>query len=229
MTPLSKIIERVTQRIEKNPAPSCVGECDTKLAGAIPTDLHIQPCPVWKESVLHRLISRGVPDRAARLVVNGLRRTSALERVAFFETQELSQGRALIIGGAPGTGKTVAAASILLRNDGIMVSSSDLQKRFLDDGELMKLRTKRILVLDDLGAEHRGDFFMAGFDALINARYAGNRALIATTNLSSPDFREIYGARIYSRCREWGSFSQLKGTDLRSTQRKEFDSGKGGA
>ena len=70
------------------------------------------------------------------------------------------------------------------------------QRKLLDD-----LESTRLLVLDDLGAEHLTEYVRSGIDALIDHRYGHELKTIATSNLALAQFKSIYGERIADRIR----------------------------
>jgi DNA replication protein DnaC len=71
-----------------------------------------------------------------------------------------------------------------------------------------------LLVLDDLGAGKATDWTADTLYRLVDTRWAYQRPVIATTNLTAPDLREAVGARVASRLAS-GVQVALKGDDRR--------------
>jgi DNA replication protein DnaC len=71
-----------------------------------------------------------------------------------------------------------------------------------------------LLVLDDLGGGKTTDWTADTLYRLVDTRWAYQRPIIATTNLTAPDLREAVGARVASRLAA-GVQVALKGDDRR--------------
>lgn len=132
----------------------------------------------------------------------------------------------LLMYGPTGTGKTFAAACIgnELMRQGIPVLATSIVRLtntsiFDDDLKLIlrKMKSARLLILDDLGAERDTDFKVEQIFDVIDSRYASKRPMIITTNTPLDSFKsetDIRRRRIYDRilevCHpvkmEWESF-----------------------
>lgn len=64
------------------------------------------------------------------------------------------------------------------------------------------LKTARVLVMDDFGAERDTDFVREKLYAIIDHRHGNNLPMTITTNLSIKELSEKYGARIFDRLKE---------------------------
>lgn len=108
----------------------------------------------------------------------------------------------LLMYGPPGTGKTFAAACIAnaLMERGIPVLVTSIVKLtsgYSDELQtiLRKMKSARLLVLDDFGAERNTDFKAEQIFDVIDTRYNSKRPMIITTNLTldniknDPDMR----------------------------------------
>ncbi len=71
-----------------------------------------------------------------------------------------------------------------------------------------------ILLLDDLGAEHRTDYSASVLYKIINSRYNSEKMTVVTTNLNAKEIVETYDRRILSRIISGHMFS-LSGKDKR--------------
>lgn len=113
----------------------------------------------------------------------------------------------LIFYGAPGTGKTFAADCIanalMEKRVPVLVTSIIRLTNGLYDGDmnelLRKMNTARLLVLDDFGAERGTDFRAEQIFSVIDARYAANKPMIITTNLTDFKDADIRRQRVYDR------------------------------
>lgn len=158
------------------------------------------------------------------------RETDALVAVRTFIR---SKDHLLVLSGGVGCGKTAAAIWALsrfcvvqkLRYGESLVS---VDARFIRMTELRELlsydkkerpdvvhgRPRALIVIDDLGAEYRTDWLVAGVEGLIDARYGACVKTIITSNLDAERFKGTY-PRAADRVREVGSFVTIGGASLR--------------
>ena len=129
----------------------------------------------------------------------------------------------LVLAGPPGCGKTTAAAwAVTQHGRALMVDVARLARtNRYDEGQMGRLETVALLVIDDLGMEavHDRSTFPALVDGLVNARYAGARKTIVTTNLPAAEFRSAYGERIVDRIRECGRYVEISDPSYRRRQK----------
>lgn len=161
-----------------------------------------------------------LPERALALLTAGAARDTEA-------VQALAKPCAItVLCGAPGCGKTVAAAKWLFdrtretqRCDGKWLTAARLARwpRY-SDSDMEPLMSVGRLVLDDLGTEYLDEkgSFMATLDELLNERYARQRPTVITTNLNAGGFKTRYAERIVDRIREDGQFVALASASLRS-------------
>lgn len=134
---------------------------------------------------------------------------------------------AMVIGGDPGCGKTTSACWWLMEfivgpttptKAPRFATAPALARMNKYDGRAMGdlIHTPR-LVIDDLGIEYSDErgAFMSLIDEIVDARYAGERRTVITTNLSDEEFEKRYHGRIYDRVRESGGFFALSNESLR--------------
>jgi hypothetical protein len=175
----------------------------------------------------------GLPPRALDLVLAGLADTPALTAVR-------GATDICILGGAPGTGKSVAAVAWVHEyvarpenwapSDGgsglptfhsappLWVSGPQLARiSHFDQAEVNRIAKARRLVIDDLGSEYHDakGFFQTLLDEIIDVRYAGKLPTVITTNLDAAGFAAWYGERIVDRVREGGRFIACGNASLR--------------
>ncbi len=192
-----------------------------------------KPEPGDDAEALRRHLERsGCPERIARVLTGALNRTAPVESVRHWWGSTVSF---MLLHGVTGKGKTVAAASALLRMrrtvrwDGGQHESWDSHECAFESADelarmgyfgdeqhqiLKHLGKVKCLVLDDLGAELMTESWRATLDSLLSERFGRPhcRTLI-TTNVSArrpskdvlSPFEERYGARIARRIRESGS------------------------
>jgi hypothetical protein len=177
----------------------------------------------------------------------------ATETLAMAHVRKFAAGerRALVLMGGVGAGKTTAATEYALDHGGSapgFVRASELEARgryadreapkgALRDRDIRAwLRTRSMLVLDDLGAEYMDGkgAFRSLLDELLDLFYGDKKRIIITTNLKhartppdpkkppprnapaeEPQLAERYGARIMSRLFEIGLRGECGNTDLR--------------
>lgn len=120
----------------------------------------------------------------------------------------------LLMYGSPGTGKTFSAACIAnaLMAKGVPVLVTSIVKLtntsiFSDDLQeiLVKMKSARLLILDDFGAERNTDFKVEQIFDVIDSRYASKRPMIITTNIPLDNFKsdpDVRRRRIYDRILE---------------------------
>lgn len=182
-------------------------ELDNRRAGL--------PVPTVQE----KLRARRLP---ARLLVDAL--DPAVETPALQFALRLLDGDGvlLVLSGPPGVGKSLAAAAALIRSaGGLWVDAPGLATPPMD-GETTdrRMREAALLVLDDCGLEHSPSGYAASrICGVLDAREAELRPTIVTTNLTSSEFGDRYGARLASRLNgDPLGFQQIVGDDLRETR-----------
>ena len=170
---------------------------------------------------------RGAPRPISEVTPKSTAFTECIEK--HFE-ELLTGGKCLVMCGGVGSGKTFAAyyavawcSAVGMR--GLLKSSRELgqlaiqQKEYFD--QLVK--SKDLLVIDDVGAEHKSASGWAEsvFEDLINYRELHRLPTIITTNLNKEDFGKAFGERVLSCLTGWGWYLQLTAEtapDLRAEQ-----------
>lgn len=143
----------------------------------------------------------------------------------------------LILGGAPGTGKThlaVAMSKLQLAKGKsvvfvpVITLLNDIKKGF-DDGKadaiMQTMKKAGFVALDDLGAQKDTDWTTEYLFSLIDDRYGAKRPTVITTNAENCEqMMKMAGTRgfqIYSRMQENGYEHWMKGCkDFRSIVRQ---------
>lgn len=126
----------------------------------------------------------------------------------------------LVLSGAPGCGKTTAAAWWALRRRApfpfLRATAFAASSRY-DRETRAEWFTAPALALDDLGAEYADSkgSFLTDLDELVDVFYADRRPLIITTNCTGREFVDRYGTRITDRFRECGTWVVVEGSSLR--------------
>ena len=138
--------------------------------------------------------------------------SKAKRYVELFSDME-ARGMGLLLWGNVGTGKTFIAACVAnaLMEQGVPVYMTNFMRimnqmmgmtgpdrnAFLDE-----LNRYRLLVIDDLGAEHDSSFAVEQVFSVIDSRCQSGKPMIVTTNLSMAQMRaprDISHARIFDR------------------------------
>lgn len=190
------------------------------------------PAPIDELDLPLHLARCGVPDHMASVLVGGAEDTGPVRAVR--EWMETTAGF-LVLHGPSGAGKSLAAATIFLAaRDDIRLADGTIIKRydsrdcaFVEASMLSRdsyfspearefvalCKKRRLLVLDDLGAEVASGPYLSTLDEIITARFEDRRLRTALTSnvsaqrpsLEKPSpFEERYGARIARRIRESG-------------------------
>lgn len=146
----------------------------------------------------------------------------------------LSANTGILFYGDTGTGKTYLADcianSLLARGVPVLVTSIIQLTSGGFDAEhelqatLSRMRSARLVVLDDLGAERTSDYKAEQVFSVIDSRYNSGKPLIVTTNLSPRDMRntsDIKQRRIFERVLENCVPVQVSGQNHRATRTAE--------
>jgi DNA replication protein DnaC len=167
-----------------------------------------------------RLESSGIPERKRQYLAD-YAETRALQ--AALSLDGCNGKTVLLIGGAPGVGKTVAACIAAWRTPGSVrfVTAVDLVRHGAFDPEFWDdLSACAALVVDDLGSEpldERG-WALASILDLLSKRYDSQQKTWITLNLPIEKFFARYGRdgeRLRDRLRECGRYVEVKGPSMR--------------
>lgn len=127
----------------------------------------------------------------------------------------------LILCGTPGTGKTIAAVSLVCDHGGEIVRAVDLARR-IDPWESEIKRGvrelsigSRLCVLDDLGTEMDTARFKEALFRFVDARLTRDTRTIITANMPKADIRKAYGDRIADRLNGVAIALEFNGPSLR--------------
>ena len=127
----------------------------------------------------------------------------------------------LVLAGSVGSGKSLAAASVLCRHhretstrnefgrgvyskDPAWLSASSVVRLAPWGDEIATFDRTPFLVIDDLGEEEPTTKAIAMLTTLITQRTTDGQRTIVTTNASGEQFRERYNQRVTDRLREGG-------------------------
>ena len=159
----------------------------------------------------------------------------------------MANNRGLLLYGTAGTGKTYLAFAIAneLGKQGKAVMAISISKildaikdsynNFGRDGETEILRTIQeasLLILDDIGVEHKTSWAYEKLYAIIDTRYRASKPVIFTTNKSLEELRTYFtvvdartgekdaSERIFNRLCEMCAFHEVAGHSWRTQQGK---------
>jgi hypothetical protein len=129
----------------------------------------------------------------------------------------------LVMLGATGVGKSVAAAWVLTRalearQSALWVSAAELATRAGGfDGQTFATRLKgvELLVIDDIGTEHLTDFSRSVRDEVLMHRHEAMARTVLTSNLDGKAFGERLGVRMADRLRAACMSKAFAGPSLR--------------
>jgi DNA replication protein DnaC len=164
---------------------------------------------------------------------------ASIDRVRLYMARDFPKGRALVLCGLAGTGKTnaVAAALRLLFDrtgcrdrqfwNGSLLRSAlmDLDRRRAIETSFL---TVPLLVLDDIGLEfsREGDYWEGALDTIFVGREGEMMPLLVTTNLTAEKLKVKLGPRVWDRLRgEWGAVSEIIGPSVRLKDTRPAESG----
>ncbi|MFA9432924.1 MULTISPECIES: ATP-binding protein [unclassified Egicoccus] len=132
----------------------------------------------------------------------------------------------LLILGLPGRGKSLIAGALAVEMgapqfaqfwptpDLIRAMQGDIgQRDRIPVGE--RILRRRLLVLDDIGAEQATDWRVGELNGLLEAVYSRRMLLVATSNLTLDQFGEHLGERAVSRLHEMTDLVVVDGPDRR--------------
>lgn len=156
-------------------------------------------------------------------------------RSAFETIKETRRG--MYIHGAVGSGKTHICYAIKKHYDAPMAGryirfwnvvdlmyeiradfGRDAYDKRRPENELTDPKEKRLLILDDIGAEKATDFVAETLYRIVNYRYINDLPTIFTSNLSPQELADQIGERSASRIVEMCDIYQLEGGDRRIKQ-----------
>lgn len=161
----------------------------------------------------------GIPEKFWNVRFETSDPTSAVHRMRrYIEHGELKRGRALVMVGPVGSGKTWAlgcAVNALVPEVGVafwymprLIERWHSDER---DAVMDRVLKAEVLMLDDMGVEAMlSDLTRDFLDTLFYMRHAKSLATIVTTNLSAEAFAARYGERITDRLREWGAWFPIR-------------------
>jgi DNA replication protein DnaC len=127
----------------------------------------------------------------------------------------------LVLSGTVGRGKTMAAAWVLTKHNGLYVGARELERvfaaRYGDEVEGQRTYTDcGGLVIDDVGRERDADGMSAALLDLVDYRRGQRQSTILITNFSRKQFSERYpDERLQSRLSECALWIADAGPDLR--------------
>jgi DNA replication protein DnaC len=159
-------------------------------------------------------IERGLEDAGVG-TLNRLALAALKPNLAAQAAEEFSASGAvfLVLLGAVGVGKSVAASLAVLR--AIEAQRSALFFRAVegcrlglfseeDQATVRRMRAVQLLAIDDLGLESTHDTWRLLLDDVIDWRYQAQKKTVLTSNLDLPAIRKKYGERVVDRIRHDG-------------------------
>jgi len=175
------------------------------------------------------LLRVGVPELHLRHVYDCEPHHTDLLDAAAKYLAERDERPCLVLVGNLGTGKSAAAAKVLVDLHPMKVAwiaAADVGTAAGFDAEAKKqwrgLVDIDALVIDDVGASYRSasDFNNAQIARLFMARYDAARITILTANLEPEELPDVLGPRVYDRLKEVAFVYRATGTSLRGGMQK---------
>jgi len=208
-------------------------------------------CPVWLTTrcVLYEQKytewlevgeGRGIRPRFIAASLNGERRTPALDVVRSFVRGPARRGRALLLLGPHGVGKTWALSAAIHAwpdprgplGDPLYVEAAgfirDLLRWSRTERRQHPLDTAieaSFLAIDDLGVGYikKDGYAAAALEEVLHHRHAERLPLLAASNWSPRELARRLSPRTFDRIREWGEVVELSGASLREPEPEEAD------
>ena len=145
------------------------------------------------------------------------------------------RGAGLLLWGDVGTGKTFLAACVanylLDRSIPVLMTGTGALLNQLmgiypsERSDFLKsLNAYSLLILDDLGVEHRSEFAMTQMFSVVDGRYRTGKPLIVTTNLTLQELKnppDLAHRRIYDRLLEMCTPIKINGQSIRQLRAQE--------
>jgi DNA replication protein DnaC len=161
-----------------------------------------------------------VPQRLVTALESYRADTAAAQAVARWVPSGVTW--CVLLGGT-GTGKSTAAAWALRAAHLVGVSVAWVQSARLAvdaggfEGEQLarRLRAVGVLVVDDVGAQDRGQYARDVLRELLTERHEGRARTIVTTNLDGAEFRDHLGERLSERIRHECQATTCRGASMR--------------
>jgi DNA replication protein DnaC len=149
----------------------------------------------------------------------------------------VSEGVGLLLVGPNGVGKTFAACALAksvldFTARVLYISAPDVVQAYIHDWMFddditlaAAFRTRRLLVVDDLGQEYRGSgsgYSEQNLVNLIRYRITYKRATVLTTNMNTEQLQETYGKGFASLLQQGMVTISMTGADRRREGRQEL-------
>jgi len=140
----------------------------------------------------------------------------------------------ILIFGSTGSGKThlslAVANKVLEKGYSVVYDSAinilhEIEKEHFSREHISEMTDlvmqTDLLILDDLGTEHKTPFYSSTIYNIINTRLNRQKPTIISTNLDYGDIKERYEARVVSRITTQYKSMQFSDTDIRWKKKKE--------
>lgn len=199
-------------------------QAEPEIQQVLEEDCSVPPKYSW--ATLAAIKARGLPTRESMWVDNWVTVHGYAHRLE----ENIQNGHGLMMVGASGQLKTTMAAAIIRANyeagrSGYFADMLNLVDTLwmlmkVDRAELVeldrRLRNVSLLVLDDMGAEAKGESWLINkVNAIIAHRYSHNKSTIITSNLTPEEFTRTYTSRVMDRLRENSRFLSFVGASFR--------------
>lgn len=214
---------------------------DDPATGRRTEEIATYECNCQQQWLMHLwFLNAGIPLNYQRLSWDDVRTVPqpVIDQVMGYALQaarNIASGRNLILWSkSPGTGKTLLAtllakflmangwqAHVSQFNDIIDLFTQSWRDKDEKDQWNRRVRNVDVLVMDDLGKEHKGRIEMVEsmVDQIIRARVSDAAPVIITTNLTPDEIQQGYGAYSMSLLTEAADFIEVTGSDYRTARR----------
>ena len=229
MKPFDFGLDNIKAQLDANARERGFADCEAELAAesgaaaALADAEWAAKLPARREAIVSRVEGRVAPDVLAELRAG---KASSSPTKASSEVRRWlgSSKPAIVLCGAPGAGKTVAAirAMISHRSTWQYIRAADIgraRERWPSDQgvEIEPLRLSAgFMLVDDLGLEALEDRrVVQALDEIADARQSMSRRTVYTTNLTADQLRARYSERVRSRWAQSAVIVRIADSDHR--------------
>lgn len=190
-------------------------------------------CPCDHQLQLYKLyLSSGIGARYHRLRWEDYHGdpeiVDRLKKFVVDHEHHITMGEGLFFQGPLGTGKTMLATLVLKEflKKGYSVYAKTFEQALRmftagwyseDDRKYFhkKFVTSQVLLLDEIGREHKTKLTEATFDSILRTRVHESRPTFITTNMTIEDMESTYGSSALSLLKECSLYHLFDGADFR--------------
>lgn len=224
MEPMKDLLKRTTPPMAGNTQPFTVEQLEAFGRGSVER-IAIERARNQRKALMKSFDHSGIPPRFQSKTFDGYTANTAESENALTECRKYAnrfiagdhEGRGLLLIGTPGTGKTHLAAAIcqqVLQSGKFALFTSMLgaiqsvkeayrkESLFSEREAIRRFVLPDLLVLDEVGVQHKTPAEQVIITDLINQRYEQMRSTILISNMTIRELTGVVGERVMDRLRE---------------------------